>query len=317
MAKTLIADILKPDNWSEYALNPTAEQTAFLTSGILSNLTGLTLPIGGGTINMPFFNDLSGDLENLSDTAALTVGNISATKDVAVVLGRGRAFSVNDLAALLSGADPVRAIMEMIDRYEQRQLQKELIGLLDGAFSAASMAGNVLDISAGATEILRAINQGTFIDATQLLGDMKDGLTAIVMHSAVEAYLAKQQMIIYETTADKGNRIPTYMGKRVIVDDTLPVVTGTYTTYLFGEGAVGFEKDTIGANDLETDRDILAGDTVATFRRRFILHPRGIRWQGVAVSAFPSRAELAVGTNWIRAYENKQIRMVQFKHKIA
>jgi len=317
MAKTLISDILKPENWNEYGVHRTAELSALFQSGIVATVPDITLPNGGGTVNLPFFNDLTGDAENLSDSAALTVGNITSSKDVAAVIGRGRAFSVNDLAGVFSGADPAMAIIDLLAAYWARQMQKELIGTLNGAFAAASMSGNVLDVSAGGTEVLRAINENTFIDATQLLGDAKDGISAVAMHSATEAYLAKKQMIVYETTADKNVRIPTYLGKRVIVDDGLPVAAGTHTTYIFAPGAVGFAEDTIGENDLETDRDILAGDTVMTMRRRFMLHPRGIKWQGTPAAAFPSRAELAVGTNWARVFENKQIRIVQFKHKNA
>lgn len=317
MAKTLISDILQPANWNDYGVMRTAELSALWQSGIVAAVPDITLPKGGGTVNMPFFNDLTGDAENLSDSSALTVGNIGTGKDVSVVVGRGRAFSVNDLAGVFAGADPAAAIIDLLAAYWARQMQKELVGLLGGAFAAASMSGNVSDISAGASEAARAINQGTFIDAVQLLGDAKDGVSAIIMHSAVESYLAKQQMIVYETTADKAVRIPTYMGKRVIVDDGMPVTSGTYTSYIFAPGAVGFAEDTIGDQDLETDRDILAGDTVMTMRRRFILHPRGIKWQGTPAGAFPSRAELATGTNWARVFENKQIRIVQFKHKIA
>ncbi|MDO8940899.1 MAG: major capsid protein [Methylicorpusculum sp.] len=317
MAKTLISDILKPENWNKYGINRTAELSALFQSGIVATVPDIILPNGGGTVNLPYFNDLTGDAENLSDSAALTVGNITSSKDVAAVIGRGRAFSVNDLAAVFSGADPAMAIIDLLAAYWARQMQKELIGTLGGAFAAASMSGNVLDVSAGGTEVLRAINENTFIDATQLLGDAKDGISAVAMHSATEAYLAKKQMIVYETTADKNVRIPTYLGKRVIVDDGLPVTTGTYTTYIFAPGAVGFAEATIGEDDLETDRDILAGDTVMTMRRRFMLHPRGIKWKGTPAAAFPSRAELAIGTNWERVFENKQIRIVQFKHKNA
>ena len=316
MAVMKVSDILKPENWDAYQAKPTAERTAFWASGIVSPVD-VTLPSGGGTVNMPFFNDLSGDEELLSDSSPLTVGNTTTSKDVAAVIGRGRAFGANDLAGVLSGADPIGAMMALLDGYQMRQSQAELINMLTGAFGAASMSGNVSDISGKGTEATRAINQTTFIDACQLLGDAKDSVSAIAMHSAVEAYLAKQQMIVYETTADKSERIPMYMGKRVIVDDNMPVSTGTYTSYIFGPGAIGYKQDAIGEGDLESDRDILAGDSVITYRRRFILHPRGIKWQGTPSGAFPSRAELATGTNWARVYENKQLRIVQFKHKIA
>lgn len=317
MAVVKIADILKPENWEAYQANPTAAKTAFWASGIVSNVDGIVLPSGGGTVNMPYFADLTGDEELLSDSSPLTAGNITSSKDVAAVIGRGRAFGANDLAGVLSGGDPIGAMMALLDGYQMRQSQAELVNMLNGAFAAASMSGNVLDVSANGTEDTRAINNSTFIDATQRLGDSKGEVSAIAMHSATEAYLAKKNSLTSELDPATSERITLFMNKRVIIDDGLPVADGTYTTYIFGPGAVGYKQDTIGEGDLESDRDILAGDSVITYRRRFILHPRGIKWQGTPAGAFPSRAELATGTNWARVYENKQIRIVQFKHKLA
>jgi hypothetical protein len=207
--------------------------------------------------------------------------------------------------------------MDRIAAYWARQMQAELLNTLTGVFGAATMSGLISDISAGGTAPVRTFNANTFIDACQLLGDAKDGISAIAMHSATEAYLAKEQLIVYETNAGKNVRVPTYMGKRVIVDDGLPVSTGTYTSYIFGTGVVGFADAVIGNAELETDRDILAGEDVMAMRKRFILHPVGCKWVGSAVGAFPSRAELATGTNWQRVFDAKAIPMIAFKHKNA
>jgi hypothetical protein len=317
MAVVKISDILTPDVWNQYGAARTAALSAFWESGIVAGMDGITLPNGGGTINMPYFGDLTGDAENLSDSDALTPGNISAGKQVAVIIGRGRAWGANDLAAVFAGADPAAAILDRIAGYWARQMQTELIGLLGGVFAAASMSGLISDISAGASEAVRTFNAEMFIDACQLLGDAKSSVSAVAMHSATEAYLAKAQLIAYETTAGKSDRVPYYLGKRVIVDDGLPVSSGTYTSYIFGGGAIGYAEGVIGEQDLENDRDILAGENVFTMRRRFILHPRGVKWQGTPAGDFPSRAELATGTNWLRVFETKQIPVVQFKHKLA
>ena len=137
------------------------------------------------------------------------------------------------------------------------------------------------------------------------------------MHSATETYLAKQNLIVYEKPSEGSDRVAYYMGKRVIVDDGLPVSTGTYTSYIFGAGVVGYAEATVGDADLETDRDILAGEDVMAMRRRFILHPVGCKWKGSAAGAFPTRAELATGTNWERVFDVKAIPMIAFKHKLA
>jgi hypothetical protein len=316
MAVTKIADILIPDVWNEYGAVRTMELSALFQSGIMAQVPGIQVPNGGATVNMPFFNDLTGDAEVLDDGTPLTPGAIGTGQDVAAVLGRGRAWGANDLAAVLSGADPVRAIQDLLATYWARQDQKELIAALNGAFAAASMSGNVHDISGG-SGAAAVIDAESFIDACYKLGDAQSAVTAVAMHSAVVAKLAKDDLIAYVRPSEGSADVPMYQGKRVIVDDGMPVNTGVYTSYIFAPGAVGFAQGVIGDADLETDRDILAGDTVIAMRRRSIIHPRGIKWQGTPTGAFPSRAELATGTNWLRVYPNKNIRIVQFKYKIA
>jgi len=312
-----IADILTPDVWNAYGANRTTELSAFWSAGVVAPVPGVALPTGGAVIDMPHFNDLTGDTENLSDSASLTPGKITTGAQKAVVIGRGRAWGVNDLAGVFAGADPARAIMDRIAAYWAREQQKELLNTMTGVFAAASMSGLIADVSAGVTEATRTFNGDTFIDATQLLGDAKGSISAIAMHSATEAYLAKKQLITYVQAAGQSDRIGTYMGKRVIVDDGLPVATGTYTTYVFGTGVVGYADAVIGAADLETDRDILAGEDVMAMRKRFILHPVGCKWVGSAAGAFPTRAELAIGTNWQRVFDAKSVPMIAFKHKLA
>ncbi|MBL8445064.1 MAG: coat protein [Zoogloeaceae bacterium] len=316
MAATKISDILTPDVWNAYGAALTAEKSAFWQAGVVSNVEGIQLPRGGATINMPYFGDISGDLQTLDDAAPLTVNKITAGKQVAVVVARGQAWGVNDLAPLMAGSDPAGAILNRVAAYWAREYQKELIQTLGGVFSAASMAGNVHDISAltGGAQIFGA---STFIDACYKLGDAADSVSAIAMHSAVMAKLAKDQLITYQTTADKPVSVPFYMGKRVIVDDGLPVATGTYTSYIFGGGAVGYVEGVVGNGPTENDRDILAGEDVITMRRRWIMHVRGTKWKGTPAGDFPTRTELATGTNWERVFENKQIPVVQFKTKLA
>lgn len=312
-----IADILTPDVWNAYGANRTTELSAFWQAGVVSAVPGIAVPNGGAVIDMPHFNDLTGDVETLSDSASLTPGKITTGQQKAVVVGRGRAWGVNDLAGVFAGADPARAIMDRIAGYWARQMQAELLGTLAGTFAAASMSGLVADISAGATADARTFNKFTFIDATQKLGDAKGNISAIAMHSATEALLAKEQLIDYVQPAGQSNRVAFYMGKRIIVDDGLPVSGDIYTSYIFGTGVVGYSEATVGAADLETDRDILAGEDVMAMRRRFILHPVGMKWVGSAAGAFPTRAELATGTNWTRVFDTKAIPMIAFKHKLA
>ena len=275
---------------------------------------------GGKTINMPFWEDLDGADEVLSDTAALTVGKIAAEQDVAVLLARGRAWSVNDLAKALSGDDPMAAIGDLVGEYWARRFQVTLLKILDGIFGndATGMNTNQHDITS-ATGTAAVIDAKTTVDAIYKLGDNAEKLTGFAMHSATVAKLVKDDLIQYIKPSEGEAEIPTFLGKRVIVDDGLPNAAGAYTTYIFGAGAFGWGEG--GAPvPTETDRDSLAGDDILINRRHFILHPRGVAWQGTSVTAglpTPSNTDLAKYQNWERVYESKNVRIVQFKHLLA
>lgn len=317
MASTKISDIIVPEVFNPYVVQRTAELSKLVQSGIIvpdPELDKLATS-GGKLINMPYFKDLDGDDEVLSDDSALTVNSIKSGKDVAALLMRGKAWGVNDLAKALSGADPMKAIGDLVAGYWARMKQKTLIATLKGVFAAASMAANVYDISALEGDTAK-ISGKEFIVAKNKLGDNSEKLTAVAMHSATFTALEQQNLIQYLPNSEGVVEFPTYMGKRVIVDDGCPVETDVYTTYLFGQGAIG-EGNGQAPVPTETDRDSLAGEDILINRQHFILHPRGVKFTNASVTGdSPSNAELATKENWERVYDPKQIRIVAFKHKL-
>ena len=314
--KTKISDVIVPEVFNPYVIQRTMELSALYNSGIIENNEELNklATAGGKTINMPYWNDLTGDDEVLSDSAALTPAKITSGQDVAVLLMRGKAWSANDLAKALSGDDPMAAIGNLVAGYWERRMQATLISILGGTFAASNMTGKIHDVSAKSGDAA-VFTGSTFLDAEQLMGDAKGTITGIMVHSATETSLRKRNLI--QTELDSNNKpIDLYMGKRLIVDDGCPKSGDVFTSYLFGQGAVGLGN---GAAPVptETDRDSLAGDDILINRAHYILHLRGVKWNGNAAGASPTNVELATGSNWERVYEEKAIRAVAFKHKIA
>lgn len=314
---TKIADVIVPEVFNPYVIERTAELSALVKCGIIvkdKELDALALA-GGRLINMPYWKDLNGDDEVLDDNGALTPGKITAGQDVAALLMRGKAWSVNDLATALSGDDPMKAIGDLVAEYWARQRQKTLLAVLKGVFASSTMSGNVHDISSLEGDLAK-INGTSFIDAKTKLGDASDKLTAVAMHSTVFAELEKQNLIQYIPNSQGVVDFPSYLGRKVIVDDGCPKDGDVYTTYLFGQGAIG-EGNGAAPVPTETDRDSLAGEDILINRQHFLLHPRGVKFTDSSVAKkSPSNAELANQANWSRVYENKNIRIVAFKHKI-
>jgi hypothetical protein len=322
VTKTIISDVIVPEVFNPYVIQRTAELSAFYQSGIIARTPELDrlASSGGKLLNMPFWEDLTGDDEVLSDSTALTVGKIGSDKDVAALLARGRAWSVNDLAKALSGDDPMAAIGDLVAEYWARRFQAIMIKTLDGIFGHedTGMNTNKHDISgAPDAEDDDVISAKTAVDAIYKLGDNADKLTGFAMHSATVAKLTKDDLIETIPPSEGKPAVRMFLGKPVVVDDSLPNADGVYTTYIFGAGAFGWGEG--GAPvPVETARDALAGDDILIHRRHFILHPRGVAFQNKQVSGpTPSNTELANPQYWKRVYESKNVRIVQFKHKLV
>lgn len=322
MAGTTLADVIVPELFNPYVINRTMELSALFNSGIVAHspqfdkLASEAAPLH----NMPFFEDLQGSSEAILEGKDLTANKITSNKDVSTTIRRAMMWSATDLSAALAGSDPMAAIGSLVAGFWARDMQKELINELNGVFAADTMKNHVLDISKNTGKAAN-ISASSFIDALQLLGDAQANLTAVAMHSAVKSYLKKQNLIVTERDSTSVE-FDTYQGRRVIVDDGCPVTDGVYTTYLFGQGAVAYGNgNSVGFAQTEVDRDKKKGSGVDYLinRRTFILHPRGVAFQNAvrANAENVTREELANATNWKRVYEEKQIRMVAFKHKIS
>ncbi|ABS42878.1 major capsid protein [Clostridium botulinum] len=319
---TKLSDVIVPELFNPYVVNRTMEKSALVQSGIITNnsefdgLASQASPL----INMPFFEDLTGESEQIIEDTDLEAAKITSNKDVAAILRRAKMWSATDLSAALAGKDPMAAIGELVSGFWTRDMQKELIAILKGVFLSTSMKNNLLDISA-MTEGAAKWSASAFIDAQQMLGDAQELLTGVMMHSAVKSELKKQNLIETIRPSDSPE-FDVYQDKRVIVDDGCPIdAGGVYTTYLFGQGALALGNgNPVGFVPTETDRDKKKGSGVDYLinRKTMILHPRGIKFTNakVAKTEGPSRAELQEKTNWERVYEPKQIRIVAFKHKI-
>src|ERR1043165_9757480 len=112
MAKTAIADIIIPTEFEEYAIERTAELSTFGQSGIVESAPEFSeLAMGGGReVKMPFWKDLIAARQILSDSASLAVNKIAADQDIARIHNDAQVWSVNHLAKVVSGDDPLQEI---------------------------------------------------------------------------------------------------------------------------------------------------------------------------------------------------------------
>ncbi|WP_420013929.1 major capsid protein [Tateyamaria sp.] len=306
------------------------EKTDFYASGVVVRDAFFDrLAASDGKISeLPFWNDLDETQEpNYSSddpTESATPQKVAQGEQIARKAFVNQGYSAMDLARELAmGDDALQHVRNRFGTYWMRQHQRRLIAAIQGvhADNAANDSGDMtLDIAsesvAGQAAGTRWSNDA-FVNATYTMGDMVDGITAIGMHSKVA-----QQVTLQNGAEDvrdsEGNLLyRAYMGRRIIVDDTLPAVAGStdgvkYLSVLFGPGAWcwGEAAPTV---PVEMDREPRSGNGGGQEelweRKTWLLHPAGFQQTGTPSGDSFTNAELQAATSWDRVVERKNVPM--------
>jgi hypothetical protein len=242
MPKTAVADVIIPTEFERYVIERTAEKAAFYRGGIveMSDAFHELASAGGREVKMPFWKDLTATRQLLSDAGTLTVNKINSDQDIARIHNDAQVWSVNHLAKVISGDDPMQAIVDLVAEYWARIDEGLIISCLKGMFAAASMSGNLLGIHsesvAGTTNNTR-LTGTTFIDACTKLGDRAERLTAVAMHSATEAALRKLDLIDFIPDSEGKAMLRTLLANLASEFVSQPVHTGILFRGTNGHGA--------------------------------------------------------------------------------
>ena len=327
MSTVRLADIVEPKVFEDYATENTVEKTAFVESGI-----AVTSPVftqkansGGKIVEMPFWKDLGNTEANISnddpDSVAVP-GKVGTGDMLARVSYVNQAWSATDLASEIAGSNAMGRIKERTDAYWQRQWQRRVLSCVSGvqASNIANNAGDmVYDIGTDAVGVPAAaqlFSRAAFTSAAFTLGDHFDKTGILAVHSVVYKRMVDNDDIDFVADSRGTLTIPTFLGKRVVIDDSMPVVLGAnrakYTSVLFGAGAIGYGMGT-PLNPVAVVREELKGngsgiETLVT-RKVHLVHPFGFSFTSATVAAVsPSFAELKRADNWVRvASERKSI----------
>ncbi|WLY87201.1 hypothetical protein [Vibrio phage vB_VibM_83AMN] len=325
-----LKDMLVPEVWALYQQQYLLEKSRIIKSGIVGFDSGISakLAMGGLTFHVPSYQDLDPeDEENLSmDVGANSgVSGIGSSQEIQVRLSRNKSFGSADLVSALTGSDPLDAIQRLVGTYWERRLQRTAIAVMTGVFNNSALPDDayhkkddlIHDISgtafkAGETDI----TSSAFIDATVKMGDEMGALTNVCMHSIVYSSLQKKNLIVTIPDARGEITIPTYLGRKVIVDDSMPNDgKGLFDTYLAGDNVVGFGSGSakvpvaISRNELANQG---GGEEILTTRVEWCLHPRGYAYKGATPASGPANNVLNQAASWERAWQDrKSIRLVK------
>jgi len=327
MALVQLSDIVEPRVFLDYQSVNTKEKTAFWDSGIVVSNPLLVQKAnsGGKIVDVPFWKDLANVEANVSNDNPASVANpqkIGTGDQIARIHYLNQAWSAADLASEVAGSNALGRIRERVDAYWTRQWQRRLIAMLRGiqANNVASFSGDMVrDVSTdavGAPSAAELFSRTNFTSAAFTLGDAFEDTGVIAVHSVVYKRMVDNDDIDFIADSQGRMVIPTFLGKRIVVDDGLPAIAGTnrirYTSILFGAGAIGHGEGT-PAVPVEVNREPGQGNgggvELLYSRMTWLTHPMGFAFQSASVAGVsPTIAELALAANWTRVVdERKQV----------
>jgi hypothetical protein len=333
MAVTSISDVIVPQIFGPYVQQLTEQKSRLIASGAVVRDAALDgfLAGGGLTIHAPSWKDLPDDSDNVStdNSGTSTPNKIGTSDEIAVRLSRNQSWSTADLTAALAGSDPAEAIANRVSDYWARRLQAAFVATISGVLkdnaaapSASEHVQNDMtnDIKGSSfADGITNFSAEAFIDTTLTMGDSMESLGLIFVHSVVYARMQKNNLIDMIPDAKGEIRIPTFLGREVIVDDAMPATSGVYESWLFGMGAVrlGVGSPKVPAEVLRVpDAGNGGGQENLYSRTAWCLHPVGHKYAGSAPNGGPSNAATTNNLNdaasWARVFpERKQIKIAR------
>lgn len=325
---TILSDVVFRDELRDYITVNSAERTAFFESGILTTNNDMTtlLASPSNTFTIPWWVDLDASIESNYSNDVYT--DIAVPLSVATASMQARAAYLNEgwaamsLVKNITNQDPLEHVGNRLLSYWRKVAQRRAIATVLGIYND-NVAANNSDMVVDAGGI---IDSAAIIRAKATMGDYTGqlgGLSVIAMHSAVHTELSILNQIDYTPIADQIPEFGRFQGMRVVLDDGMPVITGTpnkYLSVIFGPGALGYAEETpAGLDGLEyeraPDRGNGGGAETLWSRRNFVIHPLGFSFLGTTITGTPTTtrpisanwADLALASNWERKFSRKQV----------
>ena len=285
---------------------------------------------------LPFFGLIGGDALNYDGQTNLTADRTDTFEQGVFVYGRMKGWTEADFSYdVTGGVDFMGNVRNQINRYWNDVDQGTLLAILEGIFAMAATGTGAIktanaefvdkhtyDISSLATgEDQRMGATSLNVAIQKACGDHKQKFSLVICHSTVATNLENLKLLAYLKYTDaqgieRDLEMGTWNGRLVIVDDSMPVEVvpavpasegvqaqdsyTKYTTYVLGEGAIGFEP--VGAKvpyEMVRDAKTNGGEDTLISRKRNAVSVAGISYlKAVQATNSPTDAELKNGKNW-------------------
>jgi hypothetical protein len=329
MALTQLSDIIDVTVYQDIPAVDSPELTAFYQSGIItrSPFFDELASAPGKIAELPFWKDIDAtDAPNISTDNPATIGvpgKIVQGEQISRKLQLNNGWSEADLAAERAmGGDALTRVRARADTYWRRQWQRYLIAATNGVLAdnvandSGDMVHDVASESIAGQSAATRFNRAAFNAAAFTLGDAFQDTGVFAVHSHVMQQMSDNDDIDFIPDSKGEKTIPTFMGRRVVVDDSMTVVAGStdgfkYTSVLYGSQAIAWGEGNPKV-PVEVEREATQGngggvETLWT-RKTHIIHPLGYQFTSSSVaSESATLAEMALAANWDRVIERKNV----------
>lgn len=337
-----LANIIDVEVWMDIPAVDTPETTEFFRSGVAvrNELLDTIANAPGKTAELIFWKDINpSDEENYSNDSPADTATPKLIEQGDMIARKAflnQAWSESDLAAELAvGGNAMRRIRARVDTYWQHRWQARVVSTAIGVFLAnvAQDSGDMVhDVSIAdgdaATDDNKFSRSGV-IEAAFTMGDRFEGLRTFVVHSVIAQRMIENDDIVYIADSKGELTIPTYLGRRVVVTDSAPVIAGgtsgfRYVSMLFGAAAFAYGEGSPEV-PVEVERQALQGNGGGVenlvSRKTWMIHPLGHKFTSNTVTGptgktvnniSPTNANLRLAANWDRVFDRKLIPLAYY-----
>jgi len=307
-----------PVNWTAFIQEALVRKANIFSMGLVQQDTSSIITQGGKYFVRPY-------QENLAEIAAPVVYNASTTitpttasdfQENLVVCHIGDGYYETEYDRITRGSNGLDALMIQRSTVILNKLQDWMISTIKGAFASALATSHVYDAS-----VVGSGTMGTFAvtqGAQTLFGEQMNDFDAYIMNSVTYAELVANGTASMEYASDFSNtmlatgKIPTFLGKRILVNDTLCEATTSngatvYPVYVI-QGQPFYLAWQRNVRTYEKFVPETGGGRYETYwYADFVPAVKGVSWTHTSYD--PTQANLETAGYWTKVFENKLITM--------
>ena len=340
MATTQLKDVVIPEEFTAYIAENTMAGHPLMQAGVIQRnpVIGAGLRGASDSFTIPYWLDLDGEseFEVVSDdpsqkipTTGIGAKSLKVRKNF-----NAKAYSATALASELAGSSAIARIQERVGEYVSRQAERKLVSTLKGVYEAnkAGTGDMINDVTLASSMMYqetaaiavpdKCLNRKSLVDTISTMGMNQKDLTGLMVHRTIYNELVKLNQIKYVQPSEQNIGLATYMGLAITYSEDLPVniATGTYTSVLFGRGAIAADfTEPTNAPGTEVVWDGKAanggGESTLIVRQNSAFSVAGVSFIDVNVAGVsPTLAETEDKANYKFEYARKNIPLAFLTH---